>query len=108
LLAIGGVAAGGSIVGFALLGAGAARAKQAEADFVAAANASGRYDADLQGQLGNQLVIIGAVTAGALLTTAAVLIVIGARKRSASNTAVARLIPNASPTQVGLQLAGTF
>ena len=65
-----------------------------------------RRDQIAFGQTMNALTYVGYIAGGVLVTTGAVLVVLGVRKRSRSRSA--RLTPTFGPGQVGVGLSGSF
>lgn len=96
-----------SVIGFGMLGGGAAISTTATSDYEGSRSGEEREDAERQGRLGNTLIVTGAVAGGVLLTTGAVLSLVGRRRRGTSVASV-RVVPQASSNQAGVVLSGRF
>lgn len=127
LIAGGAIAAGLSLGGFGVLGAGAVIAKRSEEDFLAvqcgppcdadateAAEAE-RDDAEKRGRLGNALTITGAIVGPVLLITGGVLIGLGIKRRKDAKAARDEqlrkslgVVPAAGRGFTGLVVTGRF
>lgn len=109
-LIIGGaVAAGLGVGGFALMGAGLSMGESAnDISELADDDIAGRRDQFDRGRLGNRLALVGGIAGGLLLTTGAVLLAIGLKKRGASGSSSVAVRPSFGPNGGGLMLRGRF
>ncbi len=102
------IATGVSFISIGALGGGAAIAgavlsAQARQSYIEGPTREDRDDAQKKGELGDQLILTGSITAGVLVTTGIILTVVGVKKKR-------RFQPTAwvLPTGVGLNFTGRF